>query len=154
MPSPVLYAGACRCRFNYAGACCSRSPPHCWLWVRKNSMQRTSKCFWRVPVDKMAIRVSVRTQCGSERQQEEWAEHVPAVRRPACRYCSCRTFRSSVHYYLEPMPSQLGKLTEPSQLGKLTLLASVDALSNSSLQHVRWQPTSVDESPSNKEGKS
>jgi hypothetical protein len=81
MPSPVLYAGAGRCR--------SRRQP----WTRKISMPKTKTRLWRVPVEKMEVRVSVRTRCGSELQPEEWAAPAPAVRRSACRRYSCRAFR-------------------------------------------------------------
>jgi hypothetical protein len=111
MPSPVLYASACRCR----------SLPHRRPWKRKISMPRTLRCFWHVRVEKMAIGVSVRTRggSGSKLQPEEGAARAPAVRRPACRRCSCRVSRARISRAI-PKPS---------------LPASVDTFSNSSLPH-------------------
>jgi hypothetical protein len=68
------------------------------------------------------------TRCWSKLQLEECAASAPAVRLPACWRCSYRAFCSS---HCHP---------------KLLLLASVDALSNSSLihnQHCSWRQSQV-----------
>jgi hypothetical protein len=53
-----------------------------------------SRRFWLVPVEKMAIQVSVRTRCGSELQPEEEAA--------LCQPAGVVLAEFPVHEYLEP----------------------------------------------------
>jgi hypothetical protein len=99
------------------------SVPHCWPWPRRNwpsvdSLSRTTRRLRGGPAKRMLIPASARTRCGSELQPEEWAARA------------CFASASLPALFLPSFPC-----TMISSHPELSLLASVDALSNSLLPH-------------------
>jgi hypothetical protein len=96
-----------------------RSLPRRRPWARKISMPKTKTRLWCVPVEKTEVRVSVRTRCTATgslncNRKNGRRLHLPCVGQPA---------------------GVILPATIISRHPELSLLASLEALSNSSLPH-------------------